>query len=73
VNMTLSFIGSALIVIIAFGIGRVYYRKHLSKAFDKGTQSTNQIDKNLKPAIGLIIIWSAVIIAFAITAYFTLR
>jgi hypothetical protein len=30
-------------------------------------------DKNLKPAIGLIIMWLSVFIALAITAYLTTR
>jgi uncharacterized membrane protein len=78
--MTMNYIVSALIVIIAFGIGKVYYRKKQNKVFDRGTLLNNQKhsfvkekDNNLKPAIGLIIVWTSVFIALAITAYLTIR
>lgn len=36
--MTMSYIGTVLILIIAFGIGMVYYRKQHYKVYNKGTQ-----------------------------------
>jgi membrane protein YqaA with SNARE-associated domain len=64
VYMTMSYIGSALIVIISFGIGMVYYRKKQNKVFDKGMQVTTHKYHIMSILIYVVLIPALFVIAW---------